>query len=366
MRRRIFSLPAAGQWGYHAAALLFCHVFLLLSCPGSRAESFMFPMGNLPLQDLINQAKSGDTIWVKPGRYEFSYQSLTIIKESLVLKSVAGPQRTVLVGRGEFPLIRVEQGSHVIIDGFTLTTVGGARGHDLKGGAVYCAPESAPVLRNNIIVDNRAAFGGGIYCDTLSAPIIEQNVFQGNQAAVNGGGLFSFRTYAIIRANRFVDNRAGTSGGGLAGERDSSRVQNNVFWKNRAAFGGGLSSDRASSTIFNNTLVLNKARYGGGIMVAKGSVRLTNLILWHNSGGDLYMKLTGPAARPLNSLLSDGSFRGINGTLSADPLFVDPDKGDFHLRPESPCIHAGHRDPFFFNTDGSFNTMGAYGGPYLF
>jgi len=343
--------------------LLFFLFVPFSSVAPSRAETLAFPQGNLPLQDLINRAASGDTILVAPGTYNFSYESLTVIKEALTLKSVAGAEQTIFVGRGEAPLIRVERGSHCILDGFTLTTVGRARRHDLKGGAIYCAPESAPVLRNNIIVDNRAAFGAGVYCDTLSAPIIEKNIFRGNRAGVNGGGVLAFRAYAIIRGNRFVANRAGTSGGGLAGERDSSRVQNNVFWKNRAAFGGGMSADRASSTIFNNTLVLNEAQYGGGILVAKGSVRLTNLILWHNTGGDLYLKLVGPAARPLNSLLSDGSFRGINGTISSDPLFVDLKNGDFHLRPKSPCLHAGHRDPFFMNTDGSFNTMGAYGGP---
>jgi hypothetical protein len=30
--------------------------------------------------------------------------------------------------------------------------------------------------------------------------------------------------------------------------------------------------------------------------------------------------------------------------ISADRLFLDPDNGDFHLRPDSPCIDAGNND----------------------
>src|SRR5262249_32650442 len=32
---------------------------------------------------------------------------------------------------------------------------------------------------------------------------------------------------------------------------------------------------------------------------------------------------------------------GLNGNISADPLFADPNTGDFTLRPGSPCIDAG-------------------------
>ena len=327
------------------------------------AETLYFPQGNLTLQDSVNMAAPGDTIIVAPGTYQFYYDNLTVINEFLTLKSSHGPQQTILLGRGKGSVVSFARDSKAVLDGFTITSVAGRRVMDLQGGGIYCAPESAPVIINNVIAENEAVFGGGIYCDTLSAPILDNNDIINNRAAVNGGGVFSYRSSAIISNNLFMDNKAVNSGGAIGSDRDTSRMNNNIIWKNRAGFGGGISCDRAASIIANNTIVLNSADYGGGIVVEKGSVRLTNLILWHNKKDDLYLKQVGPSARPAHSLIGDGSFRGINGNISENPTFVDMEKGLFHLLPGSPAIDTGTIDPFYMDTDGSFNDMGAYGGP---
>jgi hypothetical protein len=216
---------------------------------------------------------------------------------------------------------------------------------------------------NNIIKENEAVLGGGIYCDTLSAPVIDNNQFINNRAYVSGGGVFSYRSAAVISNNLFLHNNAANSGGAIGSNRDTSRINNNILWKNSAGFGGGISCDRAASIIANNTIVANTAEYGGGIVVEKGSVRLTNLILWKNKTDDLYLKQVGPSARPAQSLIGDGRYRGINGNIASDPGFIDMEKGDFHLRPGSPAIDTGNLDPFYMDADGTYNDMGAYGGP---
>lgn len=36
-----------------------------------------------------------------------------------------------------------------------------------------------------------------------------------------------------------------------------------------------------------------------------------------------------------------GTYRDLGGNINANPLFVDPASGDYHLTPNSPCIDRG-------------------------
>ena len=104
----------------------------------------------------------------------------------------------------------------------------------------------------------------------------------------------------------------------------------------------------------------------------------TNSIVYFNGDGAAQIvNITGTVT------YSDvqGSFQGT-GNIDADPLFADPDNGDYHLKSQigrwdpdseawisddvtSPCIDAG--DPGSAvglepNPNGSVINMGAYGG----
>lgn len=343
--------------------ILVCSIVLALMFGNHAfARTLRVPNQYLSIQDAINASNPGDMIVVASGLHKLFTKNITIKNMSLTLKSEAGPEKTIIQGRGDSPVITLVHDSRAVIDGFTITSIKDEDTVPLEGGGIYCAPTSSPTIVNNIITGNNAVLGAGIYCAPRSSPTIANNVISKNKAANFGGGIFSFRSSPNIVNNTIVENEASSSGGGIFCQRDVPRITNNVIWKNKSKVGGGFSGDRSFSVIVNNTITENEAVYGGGIYFSGGAVRMVNIILWKN-GDDLYSAKYTAATRPAHSNIGDGDFRGIAGNISADPLFVAPENGDFRLASESPCIDTGDLNHVYDDPDGSRSDMGAFGGP---
>ncbi|MCF7810040.1 T9SS type A sorting domain-containing protein [bacterium] len=119
-----------------------------------------------------------------------------------------------------------------------------------------------------------------------------------------------------------------------------------------------------SCRIVNNTIVGSHDRAGLEIRYF-GSFEAVNNIIAYNEKG--IWRRAGNYEPVLRYNDVFGSWRGEDwvycepgeGSISADPLFVDTDNSDFHLSEESPCIDTGDpdspRDP-----DGTRADMGAF------
>lgn len=132
----------------------------------------------------------------------------------------------------------------------------------------------------------------------------------------------------------------------------------------------------ASPTLKNLTIVRNDfgiRAYGGA------DPDIVSCILWENATGDLFQ------CKARYSCVQQGTVDKKAGNINKDPLFADPDNGDFHLKskygryvPEqdawvtdsvtSPCIDTGDPDEYpraERTPNGERINMGAYGGtPY--
>ena len=94
---------------------------------------------------------------------------------------------------------------------------------------------------------------------------------------------------------------------------------------------------------------------------------LTNSILWNNSPESIFISsnLDHFSTPVITYSDVEGGWEGL-GNIDADPLFTDPENGDYSLQDGSPCIDAGTADIDGDGVDditdyaGSAPDMGAY------
>jgi hypothetical protein len=225
-----------------------------------------------------------------------------------------------------------------------------------SGGGFASIEEGTAVVRNNLIVQNRAPYsGGGVYAGVRSSPILENNVISGNWAGGwGGGGVTLWNWYAMnhigktVRNNIVSGNSTSVDGGGFYVRYDYSVLENNTVADNTASRGGGL-------------YVLNQ---GTGDFPPY----LHNFIVWGNSAGtgsSIYLDASTGSAVTVGWSDVEGGWSGT-GNLNLPPMFAD---GGYRLQPGSPCVDAGDPSPSY--DDACFppsqgtarNDMGGYGGP---
>jgi len=247
------------------------------------------------------------------------------------------------------------------------------------GGGICCRYSSSPTVSDNAIRNNLANdVGGGISCFADSDALISRNDITGNLAKW-GGGIYCQGASPTISSNNITDNWAENSGGGIACEYYSSpTISNNIISCNSAIWHGAgvYCYTHSSPTIRNVTISRNWAHDGGGVYCDRySSPTIMNTILWADTAADCREIYVGYECNPTVTYSDiEGGWPG-EGNIDADPLFRDPEAGDFHLMADycgdpsnSPCIDAGHPDSLdalldcFHGLGTERVDMGAYGG----
>lgn len=196
------------------------------------------------------------------------------------------------------------------------------------GGAIDCGTGS-PWILGCTFINNSAKHGGAAATSGLSR--IENCLFMENEANIvfgfgGGGGVAVWASSASIVNCIFHKNRSNDMGGGVFIELESSaEIINCTMSDNKAPNGSCLGLLGAKSITVANTIMA----FGsvGSAVIGSGNITVSSSNVFGNAGGDW----TGPIAGQL----------GINGNISEDPLFVNRQIGDFHLRYESPCRDSG-------------------------
>jgi len=291
-----------------------------------------------------------------------AYAGGLAVDTPLALRSVNGPQFTVIDGGGTNQCARLTTGAS--LTGFTLTN-GFASGLGTFGGGVCCASPNAFVT-NCVIVGNFVNdSGGGAYGCTLY-----NCTLAGNAAAWVGGGAVECTFYNCT----LTTNWAAVWGGGVLGSMLSNctladnsapdwygggavecTLYNCTLAGNSAMYGGGaawstlynciLASNLAADfgggayagTLYNCTLTGNTAHWGGGA----DSSHLNNCILYFNTaqtGANFY---TNGSTTLSYCCITPMPTNGV-GNITNAPQFFDYGKGNLRLQSNSPCINAGN------------------------
>ena len=209
------------------------------------------------------------------------------------------------------------------------------------GGGIHClnsSPEitGCTILRNTAIVGN--GDGGGIYCEYAS-PIISETTISEN-IATQGGGIRCYASSPLIE-NCMITLNYADKGGGIKCGVKPARISRCIIAGNSSVRGGGICFIRCSPSVAECTIYGNDALEGGGIYLYESNSEITNCILWNDTTEEIFRYKSNPAVT-----YSDiqGGWPG-EGNLNTDPLFSDPDSGDYSLLKDSPCIDSG--DPSF-------------------
>jgi len=322
--------------------------------------------GDAPtIQAGIDSSAHYDTVLVAPGTY---FESIGFDGKKIVVGSYfASTQDTSYISQTVIdagPLFASCVGftdaeeRQSILTGLTLAHGHGTWNGYLWGGGIFCLGAS-PTLSHLIIRDCMFAgadeFGGGIAV-LGGAPLID-NVEIRRCAATEGGGLQCEgpNAHPIVLNTRITGCEANIGPAVSVYGGATVRLEQVVLDGNVAHSSGDWSraistSSGGEATIIRSTLTGNDT---GALAVSyNGRARVIDSILWGDGGAEIVMFYASDSGLVVSHCDIEGGQAGIatpdsawvawlEGNLDVDPLFTDPDAGDYSLQIASECIDAG-------------------------
>lgn len=342
------------------------------------------------LQDAINNATSGDEIWIAAGTYfptedingssspadpkdvtfHWSGKELTIYggfngtETSLSQRDIQNNE-VILSGDigsvGDFmdnvkTILTISSlSSNSTLDGVTISDATALGGNQ---GSFYISNVNGMSFENCTIANNAGSSQGSSWIG--NSDVFFRNCIFHNNSASEGGTSYISYSDVIIEGCTFYGNTSGAHSGNLtfngAGSGNasisSSVIVNSLFYENIAGTlsGGAMFFYNVSTgaEIINCTFVDNSVSTGAnGYSIGSNGVSLdiSNCIFWNTGTTTQYEVNETNSNYGLlnisNSIVKNGTSVGnVTNVLDTDPLFSDASNYDFTLANNSPALGA--------------------------
>ncbi len=278
------------------------------------------------IQEAIDQAQAGDTVFIKAGRYAedvtvHSKEGLKVIGEGREQVLIAGLKRVGTLHIGKWPY----GATNVEISGLTVQQHGGL------GVGIF---NGAGVTLKHLKVD------GFVFGQQVQNVHIEQCIVGGSETT----GIAFADSQATLLDNLIHDNDHGVSVGGTS----VVHLERNVI--TRSLFEGVLVADQGKVSLIRNTLVKNR---GGVKFQGDATGRVAGNIIDKAQVGIAWSAKNAVtiAHNGLHDVEVNYQFEGQAGAGSSTPhafsdvylapKFVAPHAGDYRLQADSPLLHVG-------------------------
>jgi hypothetical protein len=331
------------------------------------------------IQAALNTADPGDTVYVASGDYD---EVLLMAREDSLIALIGRGMDSTFIHTDSVQTFLFTPGQHDYIKGIHFAHLS----YPYAFGNIHLVADvtiedclftqgtsillnASSVIVRNCIFDNigtYTAINGGLYTDPsleishcLFRNLIGEAFIGWTLHALikNNIVLFSTPAYAFdlhsttggynFLVNNIIQNDC-CSGFFMAFTDTASRVENNVI---NGSYDPNFDASEVSIRYFNGRIVNNSITNNVPVALAisgdnRLSVHYSNY--WRNTMGNFYI---------FNNASLDTSL----GFIHVNPMYENPDSGNFHLQAYSPLIDAG--DPNILDVDGTRSDIGAYGGP---
>jgi len=364
------------------------------------------------ISDAINSG--AQCISVGPGTY---YEAIDFGGDDLVISSSEGPETTIIDGRyEEDSIVRFTnyETNAALLSGFTIQNGNGYTSSSSStysqhyGGCIYIS-SATPTLEKLIVqgcqlpdyVNTDGVFtnsyGGGLYARPYSASdeqlVVKDVEFTDNRAGM-GADIYIQGGYSESLFQRIWAHDSYTTNTGaiyLINDGPTHTFQNLILsGQSSETFQAVFSSMYSTVLIENATIVDNSGFTGvyqyGNATATDANMTIRNSFIGYSDAETAveafnvssttfaiqYAALAEPSDTYFDGSGTTGEAHISTSTciIGEDPRFNDisgdndGSNDDLRLDSGSPLIDAGDSSSAYYDTDGSRNDIGAYGGPY--